>query len=320
MLWCSLLMLGLMLPPQDPAEDQEGGFRIGVAVDQVFLSVNARSVEGGFVEGLRQDELEVFENGVKQEIVNFYSQGVPVHVALLIDISGSTRNSQGEINRAALGFASSLAPEDRVAVITFNHEPRLLLDWTNDREKVELALQSTYAKGSTVLNDALYVAADDLLSEVEGKRAIIVLTDGIDTGSMSGGEEALDSVVRSEAIVYVVSKLEEYWAAAIGARVQLKGFTPREMSDSFILDARRFLGRLAAQTGGKVLIPGSSSLSDVYRQVADELKRQYSISYIPSNVLKDGKWRTIEVRSKRRGVILGTRPGYYAPLEIPSGN
>ena len=321
MLALFLLLLGLFSgqPQESSQTQQDEGFRIGVAVNQVFLSVNARSVAGGFVSGLIQEDLQVYENGVKQEILNFYSEGVPVNVVLLIDISGSTREAQGEIQRAALGFASSLSDEDRVAIITFNDAPRLILNWTNDIEKVELALGSIYAKGSTVFNDALYVTFDDLLAKVEGKKAVIALTDGIDTNSMVEPEDTMNLAVRSEAMVYVVSKLEEYWAGAIAARMafQSRGqLVPRVLKDSFILSAKRFLERLAQQTGGTVLdTTVFGSLGDVYRQVAEELKNQYYISYIPSNILKDGKWRDIEVRARRSGVVVSTRPGYYAPLD-----
>ena len=321
MLALFLLLLGLFSgqPQESSQTQQDEGFRIGVAVNQVFLSVNARSVAGGFVSGLIQEDLQVYENGVKQEILNFYSEGVPVNVVLLIDISGSTREAQGEIQRAALGFASSLSDEDRVAIITFNDAPRLILNWTNDIEKVELALGSIYAKGSTVFNDALYVTFDDLLAKVEGKKAVIALTDGIDTNSMVEPEDTMNLAVRSEAMVYVVSKLEEYWAGAIAARMafQSRGqLVPRVLKDPFILSAKRFLERLAQQTGGTVLdTTVFGSLGDVYRQVAEELKNQYYISYIPSNILKDGKWRDIEVRARRSGVVVSTRPGYYAPLD-----
>jgi VWFA-related protein len=131
----SLLLLSSLLAgvqaQQDP-EDEPGGFRIGVAVDQVFLSVNARAAAGGFVRDLEREHFQIFEDGVEQKIVNFYSEGVPAHVVLLIDISGSTRDAQGEIRRAAQGFAESLGAEDRVSIITFNDAPRLVLDWTSD--------------------------------------------------------------------------------------------------------------------------------------------------------------------------------------------
>jgi Ca-activated chloride channel family protein len=328
MLVLFLLFLGLFPAGQEESsqeessqEQQGGGFRIGVAVNQVFLSVNARSATGGFESTLTREQIQVYEDGVQQEIVNFYSEGVPVHVALLIDISGSTRSAQGEIHQAALGFARSLDPEDRVAIITFNDAPRLILDWTNDIEKVEVALGSIYAKGATVLNDALYVAFDDLLASVEGKSAVIALTDGIDTSSMVDSAETMELAIRSESMVYVVSKLEEYWAGAMANRMNYQrryGYVPESLTDSFILDARRFLQRLARQTGGKVLdAQAFLSLSDVYRQVAEELKNQYYVSYIPSNILKDGRWRQVEVRARSAGVVVSTRPGYYAPLTSP---
>ena len=313
-----LLSLGMTLPQDSQENSEETGFRIGVAVDQVFLSVNARSVNGGFVGGLKKTDFLVYEDGVKQQIVNFYSQGVPVHVVLLIDISGSTREAQSEIRRAALGFAKSLAPEDKVAIVTFNYEPRLILNWTNDIARIETALESIYAKGTTVLHDALYVVFDDLLREARGKTAVIALTDGIDTESMVTQSDVMQLADRSETMVYVVSKLEEYWAGAIAARLRYQAraqLVPKQLTDDFILAAKRFLGRLAQQTGAKVLDARAfASLSDVYRQVAEELKNQYYISYVPSNIMKDGRWRTVDLRVGSIGVQVSTRPGYYAPL------
>ncbi len=330
---CLLLGLTLLFAPvglaqntadqTEPSASDQPGFKIGVAVDQVFLSVNARAPQGGFVRDLRQEDFQVFEDEVRQQIVNFYSEAVPVHVVLLIDVSGSTRDAQGAIRRAALQFAQTLDPEDRVAIITFNDKPRLILNWTNDIQRVETALESIYAKGRTVLNDALYVTFDDLLKDLEGKKAVILLTDGVDTGSMVGYEEAFDLAVRSEAMVYVVSKLDEYWAAAIAQRAAFLariGSIPKMFTDEFIIEAKRYLNRLARQTGGKVLgARAFAKLSDIYARVAEELKNQYYISYIPSNIIQDGRWRSIEVRAPYVAAIVNTRPGYYAShSEMPS--
>lgn len=313
-----LSALWLAAAGQAAQESEDEGFKIGVAVDQVFLSVNARSLEGGFVKSLSEEDLQVYEEGVRQQILNFYSEAVPVRVVLLIDVSGSTRESQGEIRRGALRFARSLEEEDRVAIVTFNDKPRLIVSWTNDLKKIEYALERIYAKGSTVLNDALYVTFDDLLKEVEGKSAVILLTDGMDTESMVGQDDVFELALRSDTMVYVVSKLEEYWAKAIAVRIELQAraqITPRSLTDEFIIRAKRTLQRLAHQTGGKVLeTKDFTSLTDVYAQVAEEIKNQYYISYLPVNVIKDGRWRSIEVRSTQLGVIVSTRPGYYAPL------
>ena len=327
MLFALLLTLNLLFAPQQPLPRESGegqGFKIDVAVEQVFLSVNARSVEGGFVRGLSKEDFGVFEDGVKQEIVNFYSEAVPVHVVLLIDVSGSTRRAQGAIRRAALRFAESLGPEDKVAIIIFNDQPRLILNWTNELKKIQYALGSVYAKGRTVLNDALYVTFDDLLNGVDGRKAVILMTDGVDTESMVSSEEVMGLAVRSEAMVYIVSKLDEYWAMAIAERMRRQAHAqiiPRELTDDFIVEVKRNLRRLAQQTGGKVLDTESfASLSDVYALVAEELKNQYYVSYIPSNVVKDGRWRQIEIHVIQPSVIISTRPGYYARFEEnPSG-
>src|SRR5690606_2060415 len=252
-----------------------------------------------------------------QEIANFYSQEVPIHAALLIDASGSTRHTQSQIRRAALQFTESLKPEDRVAIVTFNDAPRLIMNWSNDRGRINLALESIYAKGPTVMNDALYVTFDDLLDGIEGKKAVILLTDGVDTGSMVSFEEARELALRSEAMVYVVSMLKEYWTGAIGARQQyaIRGMSiPVVLSDDHIIQVRRDLQSLAEVTGGKVLeTEAFTNLTEIYSQVAEELKNQYYISYVPKDRRKDGTWREVEVRVKfRPDVLVSTRKGYYA--------
>jgi len=315
-----LILLGLTIQgfgqTEEAGQSDEEGFRIGVAVDQVSLSVNARSVNGGFVRDLTRDDFRVFENGELQQIVNFYSGEVPVNVVLLIDASGSTRDSQGEIRRAAMLFAQSLGKEDKVAVITFNYAPKLILNWTNDIDKVQLALESIYAKGATVLNDAIYVIFDDLFRGMEGKKAVILLTDGVDTGSMVSFEESMDLALSSEAMVYIVSKLDEYWMAAIQARQELSSrgrLIPKELKDDYILGVRRSLKRLAELSGGKYLdTKAFASLTDVYAQVAEELKNQYYVSYVPRDKTRNGEWREIDIQVNRGGVVASSRRGYFA--------
>jgi Ca-activated chloride channel homolog len=306
-------------PPAGEETDQESkpGFRIGVAVNQIFLPVTARFAQGGFARGLTRDDFQIIEDGVKQEIANFYAEAsVPVNVVLLMDISGSTRSAQSEIRRAALEFAKNLSPEDKVAVIVFNFQPRLILNWSNDIAKIQNALESVYPRGTTMLHDALFVTFDDLLKDVEGRKAVILLTDGADTGSMIGSDDVVRLAVDSEAVVYVVSNLDDYWAGAIAMRMELQSraqLIPRELSDGYIIENKRFLQRLSTQTGGKVLETSAyPDLSEVYRAVADELKNQYYLSYIPTNIQRDGSWRQLEVRALRPGVVTNTRPGYYA--------
>ena len=311
------LVPGLSQETQQQQQEQDDTFRIGVDVSQVFLSVNARSVNGGFATDLAKDDFQVFEQGVRQEIVNFSSDRVPVHVVLLIDSSGSTRYAQGEIRRAALQFAREMGEEDRVAVITFNAAARLILNWTNDQERIQLALERIYAKGPTVLHDALYVTFDDLMQGIEGRKAVILLTDGVDTGSLVGMDEAAELSIRSESMIYVVSKLDEYWQMAIQQRFQFQAAgrpVPRELTDDYIIEVRRALRRIAETSGGKILDTRNGGLIDIYAQVAEELKNQYYLSYSPSERAHSGRWREIQIRADLRpDVVVSTRKGYYAP-------
>ena len=320
------LSLGLLLPgglAQEPEELNEPEFRIGVAVEQIFLSVTARAHDGGFFRNLTQEDFQVLEDGVVQSILNFTQEAVPVSVALLIDASGSTRHSQSSIRSAALRFAESLFAEDKIAIITFNDAPRLILDWSSDLDDVRYALETIWAKGPTVMNDALYVTFDDLLRDVEGKTAVMMLTDGVDTGSMVSLEDVTNLATRSDAIVYTASKLDEYWAGARGMRQQYRAhgqLVPNQLTDSYILEARRGLQRLSSLTGGRVLeAQAFTSLTEVYEMVAEELKNQYYLSYLSTNSRKDGSWRQVEVRPRRLGVVTKTRSGYYAPGEPPVG-
>ena len=323
-----LIMAGLflsLLPTaglgQEPEQPDQPEFKIGVAVDQVFLSVTARARDGGFSKNLTLEDFQVLEDGVEQRVINLTQEAVPISVALLIDASGSTRFTLASIRAAALRFAESLSREDRVAIITFNDAPRLILDWTNDLDKVQYALETIYAKGPTVMNDALFVTFDDLLKNVEGKTAVLMLTDGVDTGSLVGLEDATNLATRSDAIVYTASKLDEYWAGAIQMRQQIRArgrLVPNELTDSYILEARKGLQRLASVTGGRVLEAQTyNNLTEVYETVAEELKNQYYLSYIPSNSRKDGSWRKLEVIPRRLGIVTKTRSGYYAPLDQP---
>lgn len=300
---------------QSDTSPQQGeatpGFRIGVEVNEVYLSVSARSLDtGGFERGLTKNDFRILEDGMPQEITNFNSEAVPVHVAILLDVSGSVQGELPEFRRAIVNFAGALSKDDKIAIITFSDKAKLILDWTSDPKKVEFAANSVYSKGTTVYYDALYVTFADLLKNIPGRKAVIVLTDGIDTASSTSFQQVERLALRSEAMVYYVSKLDEYAAMAAGARWA----NPLEPSlkDSFIQRVRTEMNALSTETGGAVLNYVAMSLSDIYQRVAEELRNQYYIGYLPSNHAKDGSWRKIEIQIRKPGVQATTRAGYYA--------
>ncbi len=287
---------------------------IRTEVNLVNLAVNARHIDGGFASDIPKSEFHVYEDGVEQEIALFAQEAVPTHIVLLVDASGSVRFEWGAIKHAAVKFAEQIGPKDRVAVVIFNDELRLVQDWTYDPKDVARALSKVFPKGSTKLYDGIYVVFDDLLRDVEGKKAVIILTDGFDSGSKIRYEQAVELSVRSGALVYVVSEVEAFKAAVEFHERQAGRSSGIRPEDYFWVETS--LKRLAYETGGKVLYPDSfGHLGDVYAQVAQELKHQYAIGYIPSNRAKDGKYRRVEVKVDRPGVLVSTRPGYYAPKE-----
>ncbi|MBI3939594.1 MAG: VWA domain-containing protein [Acidobacteria bacterium] len=287
------------------------GFRIGVEVNQVYLSVNVRSLEtGGFVRGLTKEDFRVLEDGVPQEITNFNSEAVPAHVAIVLDISGSVQGELPEFRRAILNFSRALTRDDKIAIVTFSNQSKLILDWTSDPQKIELAASSVYSKGTTVFYDALYVTFSDLLKEVSGRKAVIVLSDGIDTASTTSFQQVRRQALRAEAMVYFVSKLEEYAAMASGRRWTDPG--DPTLRDEFLQRVRSEMNALATETGGAVLNYVAMSLNDIYQRVAEELRHQYYMGYLPANGAKDGSWRKIEIQVLKPGVQATTRAGYYA--------
>lgn len=319
---CVLILLA-NLPAQDQKPEQktgqtDQGFRIGVTVNQVSLAVSARHLAGGFVTDLKKEDITVVEDGIAQEITNFSSEYVPVHVVFLVDTSGSIESELPAIRRATMKFVKSLTAQDRIAIVTFNADTRLILNWTpaTDHAKIENALLRLYAKGRTVFYDALYVTFGDLLKDVGQKKAVIALTDGMDTGSLIGFSEAMDQANKSDAMVYVVSKLEQYWAGAIQLRMEYEKrgeFVPPDLKDGRIMEVSRELERMARNTGGDVLSARDMALGEIYERVAEEIKNQYYVAYLPHNMARDGRWRQIELRSRRLDVSLRTREGYFAP-------
>ena len=305
-----LALTAAVLPGQQgpgPAEDQ--GFKIGVEVNMVTVPVTVRNQEGGFFKGLEKDAFRVYEDGEPQEIVFFAQEGLPARIAIVLDSSGSVRTEWGTIKYATKRFIENLKPEDEFALISFDSEIRLKMDWGRRTERVDPVLTSIYCKGATKLWDAIWLVSTDLFKGIREKKAIIIMSDGLDTNSAVSYKEALDAAVRSEAAMYVVSKTEAIKQLAIKEYEDV----PHEV----FVNADLALRKLSFETGGRVLYPNTfGQLGDIYAQVDEELRNQYTIGYVSSNPNKDGTYREIRVRVNAPGATVSARPGYYAPDEL----
>ncbi|MFQ5876956.1 MAG: VWA domain-containing protein [Acidobacteriota bacterium] len=276
-----------------------------VRLVNVFATVRDR--RGRVVLDLKEEDFRLVEDGVPQTITHFSSARVPLTVALLIDASNSM-NLGGKIafaRKAAEAFVESAGPDDRLMVVAFNDEVRELVGATSEAPRLKEAIASIRAEGGTALYDAIYRIADRMAA-AEGRRAIVLLSDGRDQalaedepGSLHLFEEALEKAHRAEVAIYSVG---------LGRHLDAEMDVPRLRSLKEILET------FARQTGGRAYFPSRPGrLSRIYRQIAADLKAQYSLAYTSANRARDGRWRSISVEVKDPDLTVQARAGYYAP-------
>jgi len=330
-------------------KDDIGTIRLNTDLVSVDVIVTDRAGNRSAAD-LKVSDFAVYEDGVRQKISSFSATDVPFNLVLLIDTSGSTRDEIGLMRRAARRFLDELRPQDRVAVIQFNRQVELLEDLTSDRAKIEEALRLLQPGTGTSFYDALQLTVDEVFKKVEGRKAIVALTDGVDSYGYATFEQVLPVLERSNTIVYFLElDTEEFTQAGMMrdcatdshfefSRKQLKkylkeyaeGVAETELQDHCLLSriermqinrrlyesARRELREAANKTGGRVYpVKDTRELEPAYSQIAAELRTQYSIAYYPANEKRDGKWRALRVVISRSGFVARTRPGYRAPLD-----
>jgi Ca-activated chloride channel homolog len=313
---CFLALTAVLLGAQQQQQpSDQGGFKIGVEVNMVTVPITVRKFEGGFVKGLPESAFHIYEDGQIQECSFFAQEKVPTRIAIILDSSGSVRTEWGTIKYSTKKFLENLAPEDAFALVSFNTDIRLKIDWGRKIERVDPVLTSIYCKDNTKLWDAIWVASTDVFKGIREKKAMILMSDGLDNDSSVSYDEALRAGIRSEAAIYIVSKTEAVRQMIMSDRA-LQGIYSGISQEAFV-QADLALRRLAYETGGRVLYPNSfGQLDNVYAQVDEELRNQYAIGYISTNTLKDGSYRHIEVKVDAPGSQVSSRPGYYAPNEL----
>ena len=282
-----------------PTAAVQAPFRGGV--DLVSLSVTV--TDGNrFVTDLEESEIEIFEDGVKQQATFFSKVQQPIALAVLLDTSASMESKLETAQEAAIGFARRIRPGDQMEVIDFDGQVSILQSFTSDVAALERAIRQATVNGSTSLYNAIYVSLKDLKkartsgnAEIR-REAIVVLSDGDDTSSLVAYDEVLDLAKRSETAIYAIGLKQND-----GGRREFK-------------EAEFVLKQLSQETGGRTFFPGNvGELPKIYELIAQELSSQYAIGYVSKNPARNGAWRRISVRVTRPGLIGRTRQGYYAP-------
>lgn len=254
-------------------------------VNRVVLWTSVRNRDGELLLDLTRDELIVREEGKPQQILDFYREDRPITLAILLDSSGSMREKLEEVHEAAGSFVETLRDEDRALVIDFDDRVYLIQDLTSDREALKASIASTAAIGGTAIFDALH-AAYRKLDTIEGRKAIVLLSDGEDSASQFPQERILEQARANGVLIYAI---------AVGS------------------GDRSTLQRFAEATGGRFFaVRRARELAGVYERIAEELRAQYYVSYSTGNEVWDGRFVPVKVECARPGTKAQARSGYFA--------
>jgi Ca-activated chloride channel homolog len=302
--------------------------RVDTNLVSVPVSVYERS--GVYVGGLRQNDFKIFENGKEQEVAYFGTTEVPFTVVLLVDVSGSTDQKIRDIQAAAMSFIENLKPNDRVSVVEFAETMDTLCDFTNDRAVLEKAIRRLRSGGGTALYDAVDSVLKRKFKNIQGRKAVVLFTDGVDTSFNTGGyERTLALAEEGDAVVYSV-----YYNTYLAMRGINTGGGPMTgiptisrapnvpgMRAEDYAKGRAYLEEMARLTGGKMFRADSTTggLGAAFEGIANELGNQYTLGYYPNEPGKNGERRQIKVRVNRPQVAVRARDWYIVGASAPAG-
>ncbi len=303
--------------PQQADSSIDAPIKVDVNVVNILCAV--RDKHSGLINNLSKDDFQLFEDG-KQQTIKYFTRetDLPLTIGLLVDVSGSQERLIEIERQAAYNFFSSVLKKKDVAfLISFGADSELLQDITGSpkllREGLErLRLNAGFAginpgpvptmntPRGTVLYDAVYLAATDRLAKEVGRKAIVLITDGVDQGSRLKLEQAVESAQKSDAVIYSVYYVDQ---SAYSGRGTI----------SFGGGGEGYLKKMSDETGGHVFkVDRKNSLESIFDQLQQEMRSQYSIGFTPTNGKKDGSFRKIELRVQNKDLKVQARKGYYA--------
>ena len=292
-----LLVISLALFSSYSARAQDDDV-VRVDTDLVVLNITVLDKDGQYVPGLKLADFKVFEEGREvpiKLISSFGAQESPFASVILLDTSGSMESRMSLGRSAAIRFLDGLRPEDVAAVYNFDYRVEQVQDFSSARDLAPMAF-GLRAKGMTALYDAIIRAAESLAARQEARKAIVILSDGMDTKSKASSGKALDA------------------AMAIGAGIYAVDMSASEVGSTNNQQTAALLKNFADKSGGRfIATPGGPALRDAFASIAQELGHQYTIAFRPPNQTRDGRWRSLDVKLSRPELTVRTRKGYRAP-------
>lgn len=304
----------------------------GVGTDEVLkietnlitIPVSVFDKYGLYIPGLRRSDFRIFEDGVEQQIAYFGTSDKPFTVALVLDVSPSTAYRIEEIRRAAIAFVDQLQAQDSVIVIDFDHNVRVRTEATRDRSRIYKAINKADFGNGTSLYNAVDEALRKQFAKIEGRRAVVLFTDGVDTTSRKNSyDSTLNYAEETDSLIFPIyyntyfdnrQRLPSRFPDIFGRQVILSGVS----SEEYAL-GRRYLEELADATGGRVFRPEATpgGLTAAFEGIAEELRRQYNVGYIPTNEGVRGQRKVIKVRVNRPNLMIRARDSYVVG-SVPS--
>jgi Ca-activated chloride channel family protein len=288
------------------SEDEEA---IKVETNLITIPVSVTDRSGFYIADLRREDFKIFEDGIEQEVAYFGALEKSFTVVLLIDVSDSTSYKIEEIQAAAAAFVRQLKPQDKVMDIEFDGNVHVLTEATGDRPTIYKAIKRADFGGGTSLYDAVNFSLAQRLNNVKGRKAVVLFTDGVDTqSSKSNYDSTLALAEDSDSLIFPI-----YYNTFENTRQNMvlgppaPGTTAREYAVG-----KKYLEELAAYTGGRVFRPEATpgGLTAAFEGIAEELRRQYDLGYIPTDDAKPGQRKQVKVRVNRPNLVLRARDSY----------
>ena len=306
-------------PPQNPPPADEAP-TIQVDVNVVNVLASVRDKRGGLVANLEKTDFTIFEDGKQQEIKYFAREtDLPLTIGLLIDVSASQRNLI-DIERSAASqfFSQVMRKKDEAFLISFGEEVELLQDYTNSARMLSQGMNGLRPSSGvggfgpgpvptagdprgTVLYDAVFLAADEKLRSEVGRKVIVVITDGVDEGSRKRIDAAIEAAQKADAVIYSIDYFD---------RSAYAGYSPFGLGGGA---GEGYLHKMSDATGGHVYkVDRNHSLDQVFHELQEEMRSQYSVGFSSANEKRDGSYRKLEIRMANKDLKAQVRKGYYA--------
>lgn len=292
-------------PPASSVKKEGGQYVLHADVEEVVLNATVLDSSGHLIQNLTKDNFQVYEDGVKQNVISFQHTDLPVSIALVVDNSGSMSRKRPSVNKSTLDLIEASNPHDEAFVVNFSDEAFIDQDFTSDINKLRDGLSHIESRGGTALYDAVVASADKLAADAKhAKQVLVVITDGEDNASTLNLEQTIRRVQQ-------LSGPEIY---AIGL---LFG---DEMSRSEVRHARRALEMLSTETGGMAFFPRNvEQVDQIAAEVAQDIRSQYTIGYHSSKPMNVPGFRRVQVTAEEGGKKLNvrTRTGYFPQARTP---